>query len=115
VQWPAMAVGRHGLTAPLAWPSRQLSPTGSGAARRVHGPWSPRGGHARGGGLVQPVASNQVTRCGGTSGDISRKKRGRSRARRAEAGLTPVATRRWSGGAARRGGVWWRWSWHGGR
>jgi hypothetical protein len=36
------------------------------------------------------------------------------RTRRAEAGLTPVAARRWSGGAALRGGVRRRWSWHGG-
>jgi hypothetical protein len=40
---------------------------------------------------------------------------GGHRAMRAEAGLTQTATRRWGGGAALRGGVWRRWSWHGGR
>jgi hypothetical protein len=65
---PAAVAGRHGLMARLVWPSRQLDPAGSDAARRAHCPWSPRGGLTHDGGLVRPAASSRATRCGGTGG-----------------------------------------------
>jgi hypothetical protein len=81
VRRPAAADGRHDLMARLARPNSQLGPAGSSATRRARCPWSPRDGHTCGGGLARPAASSRATRCGGTGGDSSHKKRGRCRAR----------------------------------
>jgi hypothetical protein len=86
----------HGPTSAAQQP---LGSAGSGAAC-AHRSWSPRSGHAGGGGLAWPVASNRVTRCGETSGDSTHRKRGRCRARRGRWGRTEAAARRRGGGVS---------------
>jgi hypothetical protein len=100
---PATACGARVKPARVRWHGglpRGLAATRLGrGAERVHRRWSPRGGHARGGGLAQPAASNRAMRCGESGGHSTRRKRGRYRARWNRRGRTEAAARRRGGEA----------------
>jgi hypothetical protein len=81
---PAVTASRPNWRGPAATRPGRL---GRNTAR-AHRPWSPRGGHAHGGGLARPMASNRVVRCGEPGGDGSRRKRIKRRARREMVRLT---------------------------
>jgi hypothetical protein len=95
---PATACGARVKPARMRWHGglpRGLAATRLGrGAERVHRRWSPRVGHARGGGLAQSAASNRAMRCGESGGHSTRRKRGRYQARWNRRGRTEAAARR---------------------